>query len=186
MATVTETVANLRPSAPANSFPLLPLSNPAIHLLVDHEEPNGWLATQDTPGKMYSLSWVQMSLVEFDKTKPTPQNVTVAGDAELAVGQLGSGEPMDDWRRTKIPAGSILTVIRTQSLCWRQMVVPGGMHCIGRFSVSSRNNWFSKASKQVNTSFTIRSGPDSQIAELQHHRPSSRPPVPQSQRRLLL
>jgi hypothetical protein len=160
MATVTETVANLR-AGPSEQFPITSALKPGDTLLVDHEEPNGWLATQDTPGKMYSLSWVQMSLVEFDKTKPTPQNVTVSGDAELAVGQLGSAEPMVDWRRTKIPAGSILTVIGPKVSAggkwWFPVAPPSGDF---RFIPKQ----LVRSDKQVNTSFTIRSSPDTPLA----------------------
>jgi hypothetical protein len=172
--TVTQTGAVLR-AGPSEQFPVTCTLKPGDTLLVDHEEENGWLATLDGPGKMYSLSWVQNSLVEFDKTKPTPQNVAVTGDAVLAAGKFGTTEPMTDWRRTKIPEGTILTIIgpKVQSggKWWFPVAPPSGdFRYIPKQMV--------QADKQVNTSFTIRSVPDATLPAAATPASSKIPPQP--------
>ncbi|HEV3383653.1 MAG TPA: hypothetical protein VG097_02495 [Gemmata sp.] len=158
LATVTDAGATLR-AGPAQAFDVTATLNTGDALLVDHEEPNGWLAVQDSPGKMYSLSWVPMQFVNFDKSKPTPQNVVVEEDVILAPGLIGSAQPMMNFRRTKVPAGTILTIIGPKAMLdgksWYPVLPPSGdFRYIAKQMV--------KYDKPANTSFTIRSGSDTQ------------------------
>jgi len=129
LATVIDSGAKLRAGA-SEQFPDTATLRQGDRLLVDHEEPNGWLAVQDAPGKLYSLSWVSIQFVNFDSTKPLPQNVTVEDDTTLAPGQIGIAQPLTYFRKTKIPAGSILTVIGPkitfEAKSWYPVVPPSG------------------------------------------------------------
>jgi len=162
LATVTDSAATLR-AGPGNVFDTTYGLRVGDSLLVDHEEQNGWLAVQDAPGKMYSLSWVPMQFVNFDKNKPIPQNVVVEEEVTLAPGQIGSSQPMPNFRRTKIPAGSILTIIGPKATfenkSWYPVLPPSGdFRYIAKQQV--------KYDKPVNTSFTIRTGPDLQLPSI--------------------
>src|ERR1700722_9624209 len=157
LASVTEPGATLR-AGPGQAFDSTYNLRTGDTLLVDHEE-NGWLAVQDSPGKMYSLSWVPMQFVNFDKNKPTPQNVVVEEDVILAPGMLGSAQPMPNFRRTKVPAGTILTVIGSkvqfENKSWYPVLPPSGdFRYIAKQMV--------KYDKPANTSYTIRSSTDTQ------------------------
>ena len=130
LATVIDSGAKLRAGA-SEQFPDTATLRQGDRLLVDHEEPNGWLAVQDAPGKLYSLSWIQMQfLSEFDRNTPTPLNLTVVADTTLAAGQIGVTQPLTYFRKTKIPAGSILTVIGPkvtfEGKSWYPVVPPSG------------------------------------------------------------
>jgi hypothetical protein len=96
-------------------------------VLVDHEEPGGWLAIQAPPG---SVSWVQMTFLEFDKSKPLPQNAAVVEDVTLVAGRVGHAQPIFEVRRAKVPAGSILTVIGEKAVVegktWYPVAPPAG------------------------------------------------------------
>jgi hypothetical protein len=158
LATVTDAGAALR-AGPGTAFDVTYTLNAGDTLLVDHEEPNGWLAVQDSPGKMFSLSWVPMQFVNFDKNKPTPQNVVVEEDVILAPGLLGSAQPMMNFRRTKVPAGTILTVIGPKASLdgksWYPVLPPtGDFRYIAKQTV--------KYDKPANTSYAIRSTTDTQ------------------------
>ncbi|HEV3435716.1 MAG TPA: hypothetical protein VG122_00055, partial [Gemmata sp.] len=129
LATVIDSGAKLRAN-PSEVYPDTATLRQGDRLLVDHEEPNGWLAVQDAPGKLYSLSWVIMQFVDFDTTKPLPQNVTVQDDTTLAPGQIGVAQPLTYIRQTKIPAGTILTVVGQKVLyegkSWYPVIPPSG------------------------------------------------------------
>lgn len=163
VATVTDTGAKLR-AGPSEQFPDTATLHVGDPLLVDHEEPNGWLAVQDAPGKLYSVSWVQMQFVNFDKSKPIPQNVTVEADTTLATGQIGVAEPSTYYRRAKIPAGSILTVIGDkvtfEGKSWYPVVPPAGDF---RYILKQQI----RSDKTGNTSsYTIRESSSSQVVGL--------------------
>jgi uncharacterized protein YgiM (DUF1202 family) len=151
-ATVVDSGAKLRAGASEN-YPDTATLRPGDRLLVDHEESNGWLAVQDAPGKLYSMSWVPMQYVNFDITKTLPQNVTVEEEATLAAGQIGIAQPLTYVRQSKVPAGTILTVIgqkvKYEGKSWYPVVPPAGdFRYITKKSV--------QAEKTANTSFTIR------------------------------
>ena len=129
LAVVSDPEVKLR-AGPSDQFPETGNLPRGATVLVDHEEPNGWLAVQDPPGKIYSLSWVQMQFVNFDTTRPTPQNVEVTEDTTLAAGQMGLAQPMTHVRRAKVPAGTILTVVgakvKFEDRTWYPVVPPSG------------------------------------------------------------
>ena len=157
LATITESKASLY-VGPGDQYPVTETLKQGDQVLVDHEEANGWLAVQAPPGKIISLSWVSIQFVSgFDNTKPTPQNVMTVGEAgdviALAPGQMGSAEPLAYYRMTKVPVGTILTVIGPKKLSqgrsWYPVAPPSGdFRFIAKQVV--------KSEKPVNTSFTIK------------------------------
>jgi hypothetical protein len=158
-ATVIDTGTKLRAGA-GTAYPDTATLQQGDRLLVDHEESNGWLAVQDAPGKLYSLSWVPFQYVNFDTTKTLPQNVTVEDDTTLAAGQLGIAQPLTYVRPTKVPAGTILTVIgakvKYEGKSWYPVVPPSGdFRYIAKQSV--------RADSAANTSFTIRESSSTQL-----------------------
>ncbi len=161
LATVTRTGAQLHIN-PTNQSAATETLKVGAQLLIDHEEENGMLAVQPGPGSNQSLSWVQIQHVEgFDPSRPTPQNVTVTEDTTLAPGQVGSAQPMSYYRKTQVPAGTILTVIGPKAVAaeengtkksWYPVVPPAGdFRYISKDSV--------KLDRPANTSFTIRENP---------------------------
>src|SRR5262249_27513752 len=129
LATVTDPEVKLR-AGPSDQFPETATLARGAVVLVDHEESNGWLAVQDPAGKVYSVSWVQMQLVDFDPTRPTPQNVVVEEQgATLRTGQMGLAQPLNV-ARTKVPGGTILTVIgkkvEFEGKSWYPVLPPSG------------------------------------------------------------
>lgn len=129
LAVVADAGARLR-AGPSDQFPETANLAKGSPLVVDHEEPNGWLAVQDSPGKVYSVSWVQASFIDFDNTKPTPQNVVVEEDTTLCAGQIGLVQPLTHVRRAKVPAGTGLTVIgakvQFEGKWWHPVAPPAG------------------------------------------------------------
>jgi hypothetical protein len=128
-ATVGDAEVKLR-AGPSDQFPETATLRPGSLLIVDHEEPNGWLAVTDPPGRAYSMSWVQMQFVnEFNNTKPLPQAVTVEEATTLAAGQIGSTQPLHV-RRVKVPAGTGLLVIgekaQFEGKTWYPVMPPAG------------------------------------------------------------
>jgi hypothetical protein len=152
LATVTDPEVKLR-AGPSDQFPETATLPRGATVVVDHEESNGWLAVQDPPGKVYSVSWVQMQLVDFDAGKPTPQNVTVDEQgATLRGGQIGLAQPLNV-ARAKVPGGTILTVIgpkvQFEGKSWYPVVPPAGdFRYLPKQAVRSE--------KIVNTSFVVR------------------------------
>jgi hypothetical protein len=116
-------------AGPSDQFPETFTLRPGSPVVVDHEEPNGWLAVQDPVGRAYSVSWVQAAFVDFDNTKPTPQGVTVEEATTLAAGQLGLAQPLHV-RRAKVPAGTGLLVIgakvQFEGKSWHPVMPPAG------------------------------------------------------------
>lgn len=109
LAVVGDVEVRLR-AGPSDSFPEAGTLPPGTRVLVDHEESGGWLAIQAPPG---SVSWVPNAQIEFDASKPLPQNAVTHGEVTLAAGRVGLAQPIADVqvRRAKVPEGTILTVI---------------------------------------------------------------------------
>lgn len=160
LATVAKSGAQLHIN-PTNQSPATETLKEGTQLLIDHEEENGMLAVQPGAGNVHSLSWVQIQFIaDYDLARPTPQNVTVAEDTTLAPGQVGSAEPIIYYRKTQVPAGTILTVIGPRATVvengvkksWYPVLPPAGdFRYVSRDSV--------KVDRPVNTSFTIRENP---------------------------
>jgi hypothetical protein len=94
-------------SGPSDKFPETSTLKRGAPVIVDHEE-FGWLAIEAPKG---SVSWVPIAFLEFDASRPTPQNAMVTDDVTLASGKDGLEQPLTEIRKTKVPAGSILKVI---------------------------------------------------------------------------
>jgi hypothetical protein len=128
LAAVTDEV-RLR-AGPSDQFPETATLRPGDAVVVVREEENGWLAVQDPPGKVHSVSWVQMQLVDFDPGRPTPQNVVVQAETTLAAGQIGLAQPITNVRRAAVPEGTVLTVIGAkvtfEGKSWYPVLPPAG------------------------------------------------------------
>ncbi len=129
LAVVTDPEVKLR-AGPSSEYPDTATLKKGSMVLVIQEDTNGWLAVQDPPGKLHSISWVQMQLVNFDKSRPTPQNVDVdEAGATLRAGQLGLAQPLHI-SRTKVPGGTILTVLGPgvvfENKTWYPVLPPEG------------------------------------------------------------
>jgi hypothetical protein len=151
LATVAEDGAKIV-AGPGDQYPSTGSVHQGDSLFIDHEEPNGWLAVQVAPGKMYSVSWVPIQFVNFDTTKPTPQNVSVEEETKLAPGQIGTANTVTNIRLTTVPAGTILTVIGPKTTVdgksWYPVIPPAGdFRFIAKKSV--------RTDKVVNTSYTV-------------------------------
>lgn len=139
-------------AGPSSRYPEVGVLPPGTRVLVEHEEPGGWLAVQAPPG---SLSWVPVQFLQFDKSKPLPQNAMAEGDITLAVGRVGLAQPVADVevKRVKVPAGTLLTVIGEKVLhdgrSWYPVTPPFGDY-----------RYIPKAAAQpeqaANTSFSVR------------------------------
>jgi uncharacterized protein YraI len=151
LATVTDPEVKLR-AGPSDAFPETATLAKGSTLLVDHEEPNGWLAVQDAPGTGHSLSWVQAQFVDFDNTKPVPQRVMVSETTTLRAGQMGLAQPLHI-RRTEVPAGTILRVIgakvQFEGKTWHPVEPPAGdFRYLPKTAV--------RFEKPANTTFAVR------------------------------
>ena len=134
----------------SDTFPEAGTLHRGTRVLVDHEEPGGWLAIQAPPG---SVSWVQMTFLDFDKSKPMPQNAAVVDDVTLVAGRVGHAQPLFEVRRAKVPAGTILTVIGEKAVIdgktWYPVAPPADdFRYIPKSAVH--------ADRAVNTSFVVR------------------------------
>ncbi len=150
-AAVSDAEAKLR-AGPSDSFPETAALPRGATLVVDHEEPNGWLAVQDPPGAGHSLSWVRTTYIDFDKTKPPPQRVVVSDGTTLAVGRMGLAEPLKV-QRTPVPGGTVLRVIgpevEFEGKLWRPVEPPAGdFRYVPKAAVT--------AVRAENSSFTVR------------------------------
>jgi len=97
-------------AGPSDKYPETTLLRKGDTVVV-HDEENGWLAVQDPPQIVRSISWVRTQVVNFDKTKPIPQLVVVdESGATLRAGEMGVAQP-STIQKAKVPAGTILTVI---------------------------------------------------------------------------
>ena len=100
LATVTDAEVRVR-AGQSEQFRETSTLKRGMQVVVDHEELGGWLAIQAPPG---SVSWVQMHFIEFDVSKPKPENAIVTEDVTLAPGRVGETQPLSSIRRTKVPA----------------------------------------------------------------------------------
>jgi hypothetical protein len=108
-AIVTDQEVKLR-AGPSDRFPETTLLKKGDTVIV-YDEENGWLAVQDPPQIVRSMSWVRTQVVNFRKDKPIPQVVEVdETGATLRAGEIGNAQP-SSIQRAKVPAGTILTVI---------------------------------------------------------------------------
>ena len=83
-------------AGPSDRFPETGTLAKGTALEVDREAENGWLAVRDAAGQVNSVSWVQTQFIDFNKTRPLPQNVQVEeGGATLRTGQMGLAQPLN-------------------------------------------------------------------------------------------
>ena len=121
--------------------------------VIVHGEENGWLAVQDPPGIIRSVSWVQTQLIDFNKEKPIPQLVKVEETgALLRAGQMGQAQP-SAIQKAKVPPGTILTVIgpgvKFEDRTWYPVAPPAGDY---RYVPKSAVT----IDKPANMAFTVR------------------------------
>jgi len=95
-------------SGPSEQMPETGMLFRGTKLVVDHEEPNGWLAVQPPRGQ---ISWVNHKYLD-EPRDIIPRNAVVQseGDIEIACGRPGLGRPLEV-RRTKISDQTIVQVI---------------------------------------------------------------------------
>lgn len=129
LAVVTAPQVMLR-AGPSDHFPETGTLQAGMLVWVDHEEANGWLAVQDPPQTLRCISWVPMQFINFDKSRPIPQNVVVdEGGAPLRPGKIGLAEPLPV-QRTRVPGGTILLVIgppvQREGRTWYPVAAPPG------------------------------------------------------------
>ncbi len=139
-------------AGPGDKYDVTATLKSGFPLIVDHEE-EGWVAVQDVPGRVNSLSWVQTQFIDFREADPLPQLVTVdEAGTTLRAGQFGLNEPLAV-QRTKVPGGTILTVIgkgvKFEGKTWYPVVPPAGdFRYLPKTAV--------KFEKPASTSFTVR------------------------------
>jgi hypothetical protein len=129
LAVVTAPQVTLR-AGPSDQFPDTGTLQAGMLVWVDHEEGNGWLAVQDPPQTLRCISWVPMQFINFDKSRPIPQNVVVdEAGAPLRPGKIGLAEPLPV-QRTRVPGGTILLVIgppvQREGRTWYPVAAPPG------------------------------------------------------------
>jgi hypothetical protein len=128
LATVADAGTKLR-AGPSDKFPETATLPKGFPVVVDHDE-DGWLAVQDAPGRMNSVSWVQTQFINFEKNAPLPQLVEVdEAGTTLRAGQIGLAQPLPV-QKAKVPGGTILTVIgkgvEFEGKTWYPVVPPPG------------------------------------------------------------
>lgn len=139
-------------AGPSDKFPETATLPKGFQILVDHEE-DGWLAVQDVPGRVNSVSWVQNQFVNFDKNSPIPQLVEVfESGTTLRAGQIGVAQPLSV-QKAKIPGGTILTIIgkgvEFEGKTWYPVVPPAGdFRYVPKQAVTTQ--------KTANTAFSVR------------------------------
>jgi hypothetical protein len=106
LATIVDAEALVR-TGPSDKFPESGSLKRGVPVIVDHEE-FGWLAIEAPKG---SVSWVPIAFVEFDASRPLPQNAMVTEDVTLASGKVGFAQPLAEIRKAKVPAGTALKVV---------------------------------------------------------------------------
>lgn len=156
-------------AGPSDKFPETGTLTRGTRLVVDHEEA-GWLAVEAPPG---SVSWVPNAFVDFDPTRPIPQNVATQAEVTLAPGRVGLGEPLQEVRKAKVPEGTILTVIGQMvtfaNKKWYPVVPPpGDFRYVPKTAVQ-----FDKA---MNTSFVVRDNSPSGAPAGATNAPAGLPP----------
>lgn len=128
LAVVADAGTKLR-AGPSDKFPETATVPKGFQVVVDHEE-DGWLAVQDAPGRVNSVSWVQTQFINFEKNAPIPQLVEVdEAGTTLRAGQIGLAQPLPV-QKAKVPGGTILTVIgkgvEFEGKTWYPVVPPPG------------------------------------------------------------
>lgn len=101
--------AKLR-AGPSDSFPETGTLARGTAVVVEREEPNGWLAITAPKG---SVSWVAAAFLEdLAPEKPTPKLAMVhsEGEVTVAAGKPGLAQPLDV-RREKLPQGTMVMLI---------------------------------------------------------------------------
>jgi hypothetical protein len=97
-------------AGPSDKLPQTTLLKKGDTLIVYGEE-NGWLAVQDPPQVIRSISWVRTQQINFNRDKPIPQVVEVGETgATLRAGEMGVAQP-SAIQKAKVPPSTILTVI---------------------------------------------------------------------------
>lgn len=101
--------AKLR-AGPSDNFPETGSLARGVALVIEREEPNGWLAVTAPKG---SVSWIAAAFVEdLAPDRPTPKLAMVhaEGDVTVASGKPGLAQPLDV-RREKLPQGTMVMLI---------------------------------------------------------------------------
>ena len=107
--TIADPEVKLR-AGPSDKYPETTLLKKGDCIIIYGEE-NGWLAVQDPPQIIRSISWVRTQQIDFNKNKPIPQLVTVGeSGAILRAGEMGVAQP-SAIQKVTVPASTILTVI---------------------------------------------------------------------------
>jgi hypothetical protein len=138
-------------AGPSDQFPETGTVQRGVRVVVDHEESNGWLAVEAPAG---SVSWVPMTLVDFNKDAAIPQLVVTQADVTLTAGRVGLAQPLLEVRRTKLPAGTPLTVIGAKVTLsdgksfYPVAPPPGDFRYVPKTAVQSE--------KPANTAFVVR------------------------------
>ena len=99
-------------SGPSDQMPETGALFRGTKVVVDHEEPNGWLAVQPPTGQVSWVKAVHLGPVDGQAADAVPRNAVVHAEpeAEVAAGRPGHGKPLDV-RRTRVPDGTIVLVI---------------------------------------------------------------------------
>lgn len=110
-------------AGPADRFPETGALARGTAVVVEREEPNGWLAVTAPKG---SVSWVAAQfLIDYTAEARTPQLYAVESDVEvnIAAGRAGVDQPLDV-RREKVPPGTAVLVIGPPAKFDRRTWVP--------------------------------------------------------------
>lgn len=106
-ATVTDPEVTLR-AGPSDKLPDTGTLPAGTRVIVESEDQNGWYAVV---ARSAGVSWVPAALVDFDPARGIPQRVKVEEPALLAAGKVGLAQPLVEYRKVKVPAGTVLKVI---------------------------------------------------------------------------
>lgn len=81
-------------------------------VLVEREEPSGWLAIQSPRGQVSWINHKYLAPIEGQPADAIPRNaiVTAEPEAEIAYGRPGATQPLDV-RRTKVPDQTVVLII---------------------------------------------------------------------------
>jgi len=151
LAVVSDAEVLLR-AGPSDKFPDTGTLPRGTRVVVEAEDA-GWLAVTAPPG---AVSWVPIAFVDFDTSRPTPQNVMAQAEITLAPGKVGLPQPLQEVRKTKVPEGTILTVIGQKvtfdNKQWYPVAPPpGDVRYLPKTAVRP-----DKSDKPVKTSFVVR------------------------------
>lgn len=166
-AVVSDAEVKLR-AGPSDAFPDTGALPRGAVVIVEKEEPNGWLAVTAPYG---SVSWVATQFIEDPAPdRPTPKNVLVHAEVEvtLAAGKAGLAQPLDI-RRVKIPTGTGLLLLGPKvtfaGKTWYPIAPPAGdVRYLPRTAV--------KFEKPAPDNFVVR------VSEPAAQPPASPPPGP--------